>query len=157
MPSAPEPPSPIGRRRGAAAARIGVVAAAGLVLAGCYGDVPEDAGAEASDGSSEHADQRYPDVREVEVEEGSGGTVDLAVTISSPYDTPERYADGWRVKGPDDTVYGEHELAHDHQNEQPFTRTQSGVRIPDGVDEVVVEGRDSEHGYGGATETVEVP
>ncbi len=41
--------------------------------------------------------------------------------------------------------------------EQPFTRTQSGVAIPDGVDEVVVEGRDLCNGYGGGTLTVPVP
>jgi hypothetical protein len=53
-------------------------------------------------------------------------------------------------------VYGEHTLTHDHANEQPFTRTQSGVVIPAGVDEVTVEGRDLEHGYGGETVTVAV-
>ncbi|ASU83244.1 hypothetical protein CDO52_11065 [Nocardiopsis gilva YIM 90087] len=100
--------------------------------------------------------QHYPDVVKVDVS-GEAGTYDFTVTISSPYDTPERYADGWRVTGPDGTVYGEHELAHDHQNEQPFTRTQRNVGIPTGVDEVTIEGRDSENGYGGGTQTVRLP
>ncbi len=51
--------------------------------------------------------------------------------------------------GPDGTVYGEHELTHDHAGEQPFTRTQEGVAIPDGIDEVTIEGRDLVNGYGG--------
>jgi hypothetical protein len=95
-------------------------------------------------------------VIDVVVEEESVGVFMFTVTMSSPYDTPERYADGWRIVGPDGTVYGEHTLTHDHANEQPFTRTQSGVAIPAEVDEVTVEGRDLEHGYGGETVTVAV-
>lgn len=89
----------------------------------------------------------------VDVEEESAGVFSFTVTISSPYDTPERYADGWRIIGPDGAVYGEHTLLHDHENEQPFTRTQRGVEIPSDVDEVTVEGRDLEYGYGGAAIT----
>ena len=48
-------------------------------------------------------------------------------------------------------------LAHDHASEQPFKRAQSGVEIPDGVDTVVVEGRDTDNGYGGATITARLP
>lgn len=99
---------------------------------------------------------RHPDVVDVTVER-AGDTYSFTVTISSPYDTPDRYADGWRILGPDGTVYGEHTLAHDHAGEQPFTRTQTGVSIPDGVTEVTVEGRDQRYGYGGATVTVPLP
>lgn len=107
--------------------------------------------------TSVDAEQRFPDVIDVVVEEEeAAGVFSFAVTISSPYDTPDRYADGWRILGPDATVYGEHTLAHDHANEQPFTRTQRRVAIPPGVDEVTVEGRDLEHGYGGATVTVSI-
>ncbi len=80
-----------------------------------------------------------------------GDTWTVAATLSSPYDTPARYADAWRVVGPDGTVYGERILAHDHANEQPFTRSQSGITIPDDVETVTIEGRDLEFGWGGAT------
>ncbi|WP_017622776.1 hypothetical protein [Nocardiopsis chromatogenes] len=109
---------------------------------------------EAEDGAAQ--DHDFPDVVDVTVTQGDAG-YDFAVTISSPYDTPERYADGWRVLGPDGTVFGEHVLAHDHADEQPFTRTQRGVDIPDGTDEVTVEARDSANGYGGETMTVALP
>ncbi|WP_174264614.1 hypothetical protein [Phytoactinopolyspora halotolerans] len=141
--------------------RVLVVAAA-LVLVGCSSE-SESGSAETGASPPEHSTddslqdvQRYPDVIDVRVE-SSGGTYSFEVTVSSPYDTPERYADGWRVVGPDGTVYGEHTLAHDHANEQPFTRTQSGVDVPDDVDEVTIEGRDSEYGYGGSTMTVPLP
>lgn len=98
--------------------------------------------------------QRFPDVLAVEATAGGDGTWSFAVTISSPYDTPERYADGWRVIGPDGEVHGEHTLTHDHAAEQPFTRTQRGVEIPSDVSEVTIEGRDQQYGYGGGAATI---
>jgi hypothetical protein len=109
-----------------------------------------------SEGSVPGNAQPFPDVIDVQVECGDDG-YNFAVTVSSPYDTPERYADGWRVVGRDGSVFGEHQLAHDHAAEQPFTRTQSGVHIPADVDEVVVEGHDLDNGYGGRTVTVALP
>lgn len=80
----------------------------------------------------------------------------IDVTMSSPYDTPERYADGWRVIGPDGAVYGVHTLTHDHAGEQPFTRRQSGVSIPEDVASVTIEGRDRSNGFGGSTVTIDL-
>jgi len=101
------------------------------------------------------ADQQFPDVVKAELNP-SDDKFTIAVTISSPYDSPERYADGWRVLTPDGDVLAEHELAHDHASEQPFTRTSSAFTIPDDVSEVEVQGRDQQNGYGGETVTVTV-
>ncbi|MDZ7675341.1 MAG: hypothetical protein U5K30_09765 [Acidimicrobiales bacterium] len=98
----------------------------------------------------------FPDVLEVEVTPVGDGRYEVAVTLSSPYDTPERYADAWRVLDEEGNELGRRELAHDHAAEQPFTR-QTTVEIPDEVDEITVEGRDQISGYGGATMTVTVP
>ncbi len=38
-----------------------------------------------------------------------------------------------------------------------MTRTQSDLEIPDGVDVVTVQGRDTENGFGSATVKVKVP
>ena len=100
--------------------------------------------------------QRFPDVIDAEAE-FDGETWTISATVSSPYDTPERYADAWRVVGPDGSVYGERILLHDHATEQPFTRSATGIEIPEGVTEVVVEGRDLENGYGGTTFTLTLP
>jgi hypothetical protein len=86
----------------------------------------------------------------VETDQDVDGSYTFDVTVSSPYDSPERYADAWRVVGPDGTEYGVRILLHDHANEQPFTRSLSGVEIPDGIDSVTVEGRDLINGWGGA-------
>ncbi len=45
-------------------------------------------------------------------------------------------------------------LLHPHVEEQPFTRSLDGVRIPAGVRKVTVRARDSLNGYGGRTITV---
>ncbi len=103
------------------------------------------------------ASDRFPDVLAVELRPAGERTYDVAVTMSSPYDTPERYADGWRVLDPEGNVLGTHTLMHDHASEQPFTRTQRGLHVPAGIDEVTVEGRDQANGFGGRVVTVPVP
>lgn len=125
-------------------------------------DVPADAPSAATASASadiepDTANADYPDVLAAVLENDGDSGWSLEVTLSSQYDTPERYADGWRVLDADGEVLGEHTLTHDHASEQPVTRTQSGLEIPDGVDVVTVEGKDTENGYGGATLEVEVP
>ncbi|MEV8250716.1 hypothetical protein AB0O87_07310 [Microbacterium sp. NPDC076768] len=110
----------------------------------------------SSNDATQSADQEFPDVIDA-VLSASGDEFTIAVTMSSPYDTADRYADGWRVLTADGNVLSEHQLGHDHANEQPFTRTSSAFSIPDGIDEVTVEGRDQANGYGGETVTIPVP
>ncbi len=161
------------RRRSHAAALLAAGILGATALAGCGGEpdgdsepggdagrepstaVRDDAGAGTS-GAADAGDRKFPDVLEAELT-ADGDGYRIAVTISSPYDTPERYADGWRVKTTDGDVLAEHDLAHDHANEQPFTRSRGPFKIPEGVTEVVVEGRDMANGYGGDTVTVAVP
>jgi len=116
-------------------------------------EAPPDAEASAD---PEQDEQRFPDVVAAELEP-AGDAWRLSATLSSPYDTPERYADAFRALDENGTVLGVRELAHDHANEQPFTRSLSGFEIPDGVARLTVEGRDQVHGWGGATVEIEVP
>ena len=111
----------------------------------------------ATGDDTEATEQQFPDIIGAEITSNADGTFDIAVTVSSPYDTPERYADAWRVLGPDGEELGVRELAHDHQNEQPFTRSLSNVAIPETVEVVTIEGRDQVYGYGGGTLEVEIP
>ncbi|MBK6971782.1 MAG: hypothetical protein IPH26_02060 [Sterolibacteriaceae bacterium] len=101
--------------------------------------------------------QRFPDVVAAKVRAGSAGHFDFDVTVSSPYDTPQRYADAFRVTSKAGGVFGERKLLHDHAGEQPFTRDLYGVAIPPGIRVVLVQARDSEFGYGGATFEVSLP
>lgn len=101
--------------------------------------------------------QQFPDVVSVKVKVVRAGVFDFDVTVSSPYDTPQRYADGFRVSALDGKVLGERTLWHDHQNEQPFTRDLFGVNIPAGISKVRVQARDQKHGYGGKSVDVALP
>lgn len=69
----------------------------------------------------------------------------------------EDYADIWRIKDMSGNVLGERVLAHPHVNERPFTRSLSGVKIPDGVTTVLIEAHDTVTGWGSATKTVQLP
>ncbi len=103
------------------------------------------------------AEQHFPDVLAVKVQAHGTNTFNFAVTISSSYDTPQRYADGYRVMNRDGTVYGVRKLRHDHASEQPFTRGLRGVTIPPGVRDVVIQARDQKYGYGGKTVQIALP
>ena len=111
----------------------------------------------ASAQPTNRADLTYPDVIAAKVRASGTARFDFDVTISSPYDTPERYADAFRIVGKDGHVYGERVLLHDHADEQPFTRDLYGVTIPSGVRTIVVQARDKKHGYGGKTVEVALP
>lgn len=99
----------------------------------------------------------FPDIIAAQATREDAGTWRFDVTVSSPYDTPQRYADAWRVLDQDGNELGIRVLTHDHANEQPFTRSQTGIEIPDDVTEVTVQGRDLSNGWGGGELTVTLP
>jgi hypothetical protein len=88
---------------------------------------------------------------------GEGATTwTFHVTVEHPDTGWEDYADGWDVVTPDGEVLkpdpGEpftRTLLHPHVEEQPFTRSQSGVVVPAGVTEVRVRAHDIVDGFGG--------
>lgn len=127
-------------------------------MVGCAEDTVSTDGAGAASPTVEDAavQQSFPDVVDAELAR-SGEAWTLSATISSPYDSPERYADAFRALAPDGSELGVRVLTHDHANEQPFTRSLTGLVIPDGVEEITVEGRDLANGWGGRTVTVAVP
>lgn len=97
------------------------------------------------------------DVVAAEIQRQLDGSYSLSVTVAHADEGWEHYADRWEVLGPDGEPLGTRILAHPHVNEQPFTRSQSGIAIPETVEEVTVRAHDSLHGYGGATITLSVP
>jgi hypothetical protein len=118
------------------------------------GATPASGSAEAPDASEQTF---FPDVVAARATQQADGTWRFDVTLSSPYDSPDRYADAWRVLGPDGTELGVRVLTHDHASEQPFTRSLAGVEIPAAVSTVTIQGRDRVSGWGGATVEIELP
>lgn len=138
------------RRVAASAAITALTAIASLALSG-------HALAQSKPAAKAASAQQFPDVIDVKIKVRGGNTFDFDVTISSPYDTPQRYADAFRVSSASGQVFGERKLLHDHADEQPFTRDLHGVTIPATVRQVVVQARDMKFGYGGKTLTVNLP
>ena len=69
----------------------------------------------------------------------------------------EHYADRWEVLSPGGDLLGARTLFHPHVEEQPFTRSLRDLEIPPEIERVVIRARDSQHGFGGAELSVEVP
>ena len=79
----------------------------------------------------------------------NGETYRFSVTVRHADAGWDHYADKWEVLTPDGKVIETRVLAHPHDNEQPFTRSLGGVRIPAGLAKVRVRAHDKVHGYGG--------
>ena len=90
------------------------------------------------------------DVVAAEAVAAGDGTWRFSVTVRHADEGWDHYADAWDVVAPDGTVLATRVLHHPHVDEQPFTRSLSGVAIPADVTRVTLCARDSVHGYGGA-------
>ncbi len=103
------------------------------------------------------------DVLFVRAEQNDRGSWTFTVTVRHPDLGWEDYADGWDVLTPDGAVLKPdpdsgftRTLLHPHKNEQPFTRGQSGIQIPNGIRLVIVRAHDLVDGFGGREVTVDL-
>ena len=94
------------------------------------------------------------EVTEVKARKTGDDTYRFDVTLLHADTGWDHYANKWEVVAPDGTVLGTRVLAHPHVDEQPFTRSLSGVKIPAGIKQVIIRGGDSVHGLGGQEMTV---
>lgn len=116
---------------------------------------------------------RCADVIGASARQAVDGTWTFDVTVSSPYETGtgwDKYADAWQVHSVVSsdknveargavvvgTLLGTRPLAHPHVNEQPFTRSLSGVVVDDTIDTVVFSARDLVDGYCGERFILEI-
>jgi len=97
------------------------------------------------------------DVLQVEIRPAAAGSFDIDVTLRHDDTGWDHYANRWEVIGPDGRVLATRVLYHPHVNEQPFTRSLSGVKIPGEFTWVRVRGHDLVHGFGGREVTLSVP
>jgi hypothetical protein len=97
------------------------------------------------------------DVLKVEVGHAGASTYRFDVTVRHNDEGWDHYANKWDVVAPDGTVLATRILLHPHENEQPFTRSLSGVKIPKNVNNVSIQAHDAVHGYGGKIITIQLP
>lgn len=81
----------------------------------------------------------------------------FTVTVEHPDTGWEDYADGWDVVLPNGLVVKPDRkspftrlLLHPHVTEQPFSRSQSGIKIPPDIEQVTVRAHDLKAGFGGS-------
>lgn len=103
------------------------------------------------------------DITYVRAVEQPNGTWTFYVSVSHPDKGWEDYADGWDIITADGTVLKPNPnspftrlLLHPHVDEQPFTRSQSGIVIPNDVSIIRVRAHDSIDGFGGKTVEVDL-
>ncbi len=89
------------------------------------------------------------DVKAVKVTRESGGTWRFDVTIRSRDRGWDYYCDRFEIVAPDGKVLGTRVLLHPHDDEQPFTRELTGVKLPGDVRRVVVRASMKPGGAGG--------
>jgi hypothetical protein len=132
---------------------------AAMVLAGACSD--SSSVSEATAVGDEERSQPDPigcaDVVDAVVTGEASGTYRFEVTVRSADTGEEKYADLWEVRASDGTVLGRRVLTHPHVDEQPFTRSQGGIIIPDAVTEVTIVARDTVEGFCGEPLEVAIP
>jgi hypothetical protein len=106
-------------------------------LAGCFFLVLYAVRVLAGDVSVEHA-------RFIAQQSGAWS---VSVTLRHADAGWKHYADAWRVVAADGTVLGTRTLYHPHDEEQPFTRSLNGVKVPEGLNRIFVEAHDKVHGW----------
>lgn len=66
----------------------------------------------------------------------------------------DHYANEWQILTPDNKILGTRTLYHPHVNEQPFTRSLNGIKIPSDIKTVRVIAKDTVHGL--STKVIEI-
>jgi hypothetical protein len=126
-----------------------------LLLAACQSTTPSPTPTISGEGNA--------DVVYVKAVQADDSTWMFHVTVSHPDTGWEDYADGWDVLTPDGTVLKPDPespftrlLLHPHVDEQPFTRSQSGISVPEGDTQVRVRAHDLVDGFGGREVVVDL-
>lgn len=121
---------------------VGLVAGLGLILlASCQGAKPPRLG---------HTSTMGPTADIVAVHAtGDSGAYRFEVTVRSPDEGCEQYADWWEILYPDGRLLYRRVVSHSHVDEQPFTR--SGGPVPAEAGAIVwVRAHMHPAGYGGS-------
>lgn len=106
--------------------------------------------------STSYAVANSSEVTHVDVRK-TGGNYNFSVTIKHADTGWDHYANKWEIVGANGEVYGTRILHHPHVNEQPFTRSLAGVKIPANVHSVMIRSYDTVHGVGDKRFKIDLP
>ena len=96
-----------------------------------------------------------PSINSVRVSK-EGGLYKFDVTISHNDTGWDHFSDAWRILDADGNQLAIRELIHPHVDEQPLTRSLSGVELPAGTTEVGIQARDTQSGWGKEIKKVQI-
>ena len=97
------------------------------------------------------------EVRIVDVKVRCQVDCNFSVTLEHADTGWEHYANQWDVVSLDGQIIKSRVLYHPHVNEQPFTRSLSGVSIAKDVKQVKIRAKDLKHGYSSQEYLVDLP
>ena len=97
------------------------------------------------------------EVKIVDVTVACSSSCLFSVTLQHGDEGWEHYAIQWDVMTMDGVVLKTRVLYHPHVDEQPFTRSLSGVEIPAGTTRVKIRAKDLKHGYSNDEYIVRIP
>lgn len=84
------------------------------------------------------------EILSVQASKASDGSWRFSVKLNHADTGWDHYANRWKVLSSDGLiVFAERILAHPHVNEMPFTRAQSGIRLPQDTDQVLIRAFDN--------------
>lgn len=96
-----------------------------------------------------------PEILDVHIKK-TGMVWRVDVTLNHADSGWDHYADGWEILDANGNRLAHRELLHPHVNEQPFTRSLSGVVFPDGTRAVFIRAKCSVDGWTGDPVRVEL-
>ncbi len=96
------------------------------------------------------------DVLHVKVSRSTDTTYIFDATVEHADTGWDHYADKWEILDEKGVILGTRILHHPHVNEQPFTRSLTGVEIPENIEKVTIRAHDSVHEYGGRVVSVDL-
>jgi len=96
-------------------------------------------------------------ILDVKVTPVSNGKFRFDVTLRHADEGWKHYANRWQVETPEGNILGTRVLLHPHVNEQPFTRSLSGVNVPPEVKTITIRAFDSVHADSKMTVDVKIP
>jgi hypothetical protein len=98
----------------------------------------------------------FAQIKSVKAVQSSDGSWCFHTAVRHNDEGWEHYADGWQVIDFKGNELGARPLAHPHENEQPFTRSQCNIHIPKELTKVIVRAKCNKHGFGGQPVTVDL-
>ena len=86
------------------------------------------------------------EIVDVKTQQNADKTWRFDVTLKHADEGWDHYANEWQVLAPDNKILATRTLYHPHVHEQPFTRSISGVKIPQDLSTVYIIAKDTVHG-----------